>query len=84
MIRKTLLLILSLALLAGCQSKKGKWSETDLDAPDSLELAADIQISEEALEEIVQNERSIVHITDEQMKSIIRITEEVRNQLIEI
>jgi hypothetical protein len=33
---------------------------------------------------IVQNERSTVHITDEQMKSIIRITEEVRNQLIEI
>ena len=32
---------------------------------------------------IVQNEKSIVHITDEQMQNIIRITEEVRNQLIE-
>jgi hypothetical protein len=33
---------------------------------------------------IVQNERSIVHITDEQMNSIIKITEEVRNKLIEL
>ncbi|HEC43777.1 MAG TPA: hypothetical protein ENI20_13220 [Bacteroides sp.] len=62
MIRKTLLLILSLALLAGCQSKKGKWSGTDLDVPDSLELAADIQISEEALEEIVQNVSSPIEM----------------------
>jgi hypothetical protein len=33
---------------------------------------------------IVQNEKSIVHITDEQMQKIIRITEKVRNQLIEV
>ena len=32
---------------------------------------------------IVQDERSIVHITDEQMQKIIQVTEKVRNQLIE-
>ena len=62
MIRKSLLLILTLALIASCQSKKVKWSDTDLDAPDSLELAADIQISEEAMEEIVQNVSSPIEM----------------------
>jgi hypothetical protein len=41
-------------------------------------------VEQDGMITIVQNEKSIVHITDEQMKSIIRITEEVRNQLIEI
>jgi len=63
MIRNSLLLLLSLALLSGCQSKKGKWSDTKFDVPDSIEIAADLQISEEALEEIVQNISSPIEMS---------------------
>ncbi|MFC2112195.1 hypothetical protein ACFLTA_02920 [Bacteroidota bacterium] len=62
MIRNSLLLILFLAFMVSCQSKKGKWSEADFGAPDSLELAADIQISSEAMEEIVQNVSSPIEM----------------------
>ena len=63
MIRNSLLLLLSLAILSGCQSKKGKWSDTEFNAPDSIEIAADLQISEEALEEIVQNVSSPIEMS---------------------
>jgi len=33
---------------------------------------------------IVQNETSIINITDEQLKSIVAITEEVRNNIVEV
>ena len=62
MIRNSLLFLLSLALITSCQSKKAKWSDADLDVPDSLELTADIQISEEALDEIVQNVSSPIEM----------------------
>ena len=62
MIRKALVCLLSLALITSCQSKKGKLSDADLDVPDSLEIAADFQISEEALEEIVQNVSSPIEM----------------------
>jgi len=62
MIRKSLLFLLSMALITSCQSKKAKWSEDNLDVPDSLELAADVQISEEALDEIVQNVSSPIEM----------------------
>jgi hypothetical protein len=60
MIRNSILLPLSLALIVSCQSKKAKWSEVEM--PDSLELAADMQISEEAMEEIVQNVSSPIEM----------------------
>lgn len=63
MIRNILLLLLTLALISGCQSKKGKYSNTDFDVPDSIEIAADLQISEEALEEIVQNVSSPIEMS---------------------
>lgn len=62
MIRNSLLFLLSLALITSCQSKKGKWSDASLDMPDSLEIAADMQISEEAMEEIVQNVSSPIEM----------------------
>ncbi|MFC2080687.1 hypothetical protein ACFLR8_00580 [Bacteroidota bacterium] len=62
MIKKSLLLLLSLALIFSCQSKKGKLSDADLDVPDSLEIAADLQISEEAMDEIVQNVSSPIEM----------------------
>lgn len=62
MIRKTLLLLLSLALISSCQSKKGKLPDAYLDVPDPLEFAAGTQISEEAMEEIVQNVSSPIEM----------------------
>lgn len=62
MIRNSIVLLFSLALMLSCQSKKGKWSDADLDVPDSLELAADMQISEEAMDEIVQNVSSPIEM----------------------
>ena len=62
MIRNLLLLLLSLALITSCQSKKGKLSDAVFDVPDSLEFAADLQISEEALDEIVQNVSSPIEM----------------------
>jgi hypothetical protein len=51
-----------MALITSCQSKKAKWSDADLNVPDSLEIAADLQISEEALDEIVQNVSSPIEM----------------------
>ena len=51
-----------LTLIGSCQSKKGKLSDVDFDMPDSLEIAADLQISEEALDEIVQNVSSPIEM----------------------
>jgi hypothetical protein len=62
MIRKTVLFVLSLVLIASCQSKKGKLSDSGFEIPDSLEIAADQQISEEAMEEIVQNVSSPIEM----------------------
>ncbi len=63
MIRNTLLLLCSLALVVSCQSKQSKRFEVVFDEPDSIEIAADLQISEEALEEIVQNVSSPIEMS---------------------
>jgi hypothetical protein len=62
MIRNSLLLLLILGLIVSCQSRKGKISDTDFGISDSIEIAADLQISEEAMEEIVQNVSSPIEM----------------------
>ncbi len=62
MIRNSLLFILTLVLMTACQSKKEKWSDADRDILDSSDLTTNIQISEEALEEIVQNVSSPIEM----------------------
>ena len=62
MIRNSLLFIVSLALISSCQSKKSKLTDAGLDMPDSIEIAADLQISEEAMDEIVQNVSSPIEM----------------------
>lgn len=56
-----LILLLSVALLVSCQSKKGGQSE-EFAIPDSIEVSEDMAISEEALEEIVQNVSSPIEM----------------------
>lgn len=62
MIQKSILFLLLFAVILSCQSKKGKPAYAKIDKPDSLELAADQQISEEALEEIVQSVSSPIEM----------------------
>jgi hypothetical protein len=62
MIRKSILFLLSVALIFSCQSRKGKLADAELDILDSLELAADLQISEEALDEIFQSVSSPIEM----------------------
>jgi len=62
MIRKSILFLLSLALILSCHSRKGKLADAELDILDSLELAAGLQISEEALDEIVQSVSSPIEM----------------------
>ena len=62
MIRKSILFILSLVVILSCQLRKGKLADAELDILDSLELAADLQISEEALDEIVQSVSSPIEM----------------------
>ena len=62
MIRKSILFILVLSVVLSCQSRKGKLADAELDILDSLEIAADLQISEEALDEIVQSVSSPIEM----------------------
>ena len=48
----------------------------------TYEMGEPETVEQDGMVMIIQNERSIVHITDEQMQNIIRKTSEVRNQLI--
>jgi hypothetical protein len=41
-------------------------------------------VEQDGMVMVVQNEKSIVHITDEQMQRIIQVTKKIRNQLIEV
>jgi len=50
----------------------------------TYEMGEPETVEQDGMIMIVQNEKSIVHITDEQMQKIIRITKEVRNKLIEV
>lgn len=62
MIRKSILFLLLLSVILSCQSRKGKLADAELDILDSLEIAADLQISEEALDEIVQSVSSPIEM----------------------
>lgn len=62
MIRKSILFLLLLSVIFSCQSRKGRLVNADLDILDSLEIAADLQISEEALDEIVQSVSSPIEM----------------------
>ena len=62
MIRKIILFLLSVTVISSCQLRKGKLADADFDLPDSLEITADLQISEEALDEIVQNVSSPIEM----------------------
>lgn len=62
MIWKSIFLLLPVALILSCQSRKGKLADTEMEIVDSLELAADLQISEEALDEIVQSVSSPIEM----------------------
>jgi hypothetical protein len=62
MIQKSILFLLLFAVILSCQSRKGKLADAELDILDSLELAADLQISEEALDEIVQSVSSPIEM----------------------
>lgn len=62
MIRKSISFLLLLSVIFSCQSRKGKLAEAELDILDSLEIAADLQISEEALDEIVQSVSSPIEM----------------------
>src|SRR4030043_451411 len=55
MLRQTIILFLTMLFLFSCQSRKGKESGTEFEVPDSVITAEVLTISNEALEEIVQN-----------------------------
>ncbi len=61
MFKHFLLLILSVALLFSCQSKKGGQTD-EFAVPDSVEMSDALTISDEALEEIVQNVSSPIEM----------------------
>jgi hypothetical protein len=50
----------------------------------TYEMGEPETVEKDGMVMIVQNERSIVNITDDQLKRITGITEEVRNKLIEL
>jgi hypothetical protein len=62
MIQKTILFLLLFAVISSCQSRKDKLAQADLDIIDSLELTADLQISDEAIDEIIQSVSSPVEM----------------------
>ena len=62
MIRQTILLLLSVFVLFSCQSRKGKQSDAEFEVPDSVLMMEARAISDEALEEIVQNVSSPIEM----------------------
>ena len=61
MLKHFLLLIVSVAFLFSCQSKKSSQTD-DFTVPDSYEMSDALDISDEALEEIVQNVSSPIEM----------------------
>ena len=61
MFKHFLLLILSVAILFSCQSKKGGQTD-EFAVPDSVDISDALSISDEALEEIVQNVSSPIEM----------------------
>jgi hypothetical protein len=62
MIKRIILLILLAAGLAACHSNRGKLDAGDFEVSDSVAAAAELRVSEEAMEEIVQNVSSPVEM----------------------
>jgi hypothetical protein len=62
MLRQTTVLLLVMLFLFSCQSRKGKESGTEFEVPDSVITAETMTISNEALEEIVQNVSSPIEM----------------------
>jgi len=62
MFRQTIILFLALLFLISCQTRKGKESGTEFEVPDSVITAEGVTISNEALEEIVQNVSSPIEM----------------------
>ena len=62
MMNKSILFLILSAVILSCQSRKGELADTDMQVIDSIEFAADLQISEEALNEIVQNVSSPIEM----------------------
>jgi len=62
MLRQTTILFLTVLFLFSCQSRKGKESGTEFEVPDSVITAEALTISNEALEEIVQNVSSPIEM----------------------
>jgi len=62
MLRQTIVLFLSALFLFSCQTRKGKESGTEFEVPDSVITAEALTISNEALEEIVQNVSSPIEM----------------------
>src|SRR4030042_684333 len=62
MLRQTIILFLTVLFLFSCKSRKGKESGTEFEVPDSVITAEALTISNEALEEIVQNVSSPIEM----------------------
>jgi len=61
MFKHFLLLIITVAFLFSCQSKRSSLAD-EFSIPDSIEISDDLDISDEALEEIVQNVSSPIEM----------------------
>jgi len=62
MFKHLFLLLLSATLICSCQNKSGRQGDIDFEVPDSVTMAESMMISEEALEEIVQNVSSPIEM----------------------
>lgn len=62
MFRITIIFFLSALFLFSCQNRKGKESRSEFEVPDSVITAEGLTISNEALEEIVQNVSSPIEM----------------------
>jgi hypothetical protein len=62
MLRSGIIFIITVSFLLSCQSRKGKKSASEFEVPDSVLTAETMAISEEALNEIVQNVSSPVEM----------------------
>jgi hypothetical protein len=62
MLRTNIIFFITVIFLFSCQSRKGKESGTEFEVPDSVITAEALTISNEALEEIVQNVSSPIEM----------------------
>jgi len=62
MFRSAFIILLTIVFLLSCQTRKGKQSATEFEVPDSVLTSETMVISEEALDEIVQNVSSPVEM----------------------